>query len=200
MRDITVITGNIGSGKSEVSKILREAGKIVVDADTIAKEWINNNLLLIQAVTKVSVTNQNGTLDKSQFAELMLQDSEFRKKLVSIVHPAVYLAIYDYYKFFKPVHPDGIFAEIPLFFESIDIARKYHDFKDVFIVDADLRIREHRCMKNRGYSSMEFERRNNLQMTTQQKRSIMPNANIIDNSASRNRLYKTVIRQVLGIF
>ena len=61
------VTGNIGSGKSTISKLLANAldDTVLIDADSVAHQIINNNLINIEQ--HIGVTKQNWINDKKLY-------------------------------------------------------------------------------------------------------------------------------------
>jgi dephospho-CoA kinase len=84
------LTGGIGSGKSEVARILRELGAYIVDTDTLAREAVasySDGLMEIARVWPQVV--RNNVLDRAALGEIVFSDPEARAKLNAIVHPHV---------------------------------------------------------------------------------------------------------------
>lgn len=85
------ITGGIGSGKSVISRILRLLNYPVYDSDFWAKELMNNNPNIQQALTKRfgHETYQNNTLNRPFLAKQIFNNEDARLFVNSIVHPIV---------------------------------------------------------------------------------------------------------------
>jgi dephospho-CoA kinase len=85
------ITGGIGSGKSVISHILRLLNYPVYDSDFWAKELMNNNPNIQQALTKRfgHETYQNNTLNRPFLAKQIFNNEDARLFVNSIVHPIV---------------------------------------------------------------------------------------------------------------
>jgi dephospho-CoA kinase len=67
------LTGNIGSGKSTVARLLAARGVPVVDADQVAREMVA----------------PDGTLDRRALAARVFADARERAELNRIVHPRI---------------------------------------------------------------------------------------------------------------
>ena len=85
------ITGIIGSGKSMLSQVFRSMDIPVYDADTRAKELMNNNFT-IRIRLKLEFgeeTYRNDKINKEYLRKIVFSDEKNRQIINSIVHPAV---------------------------------------------------------------------------------------------------------------
>ena len=84
------LTGGIGSGKSEVARILESLGAYVVDTDKLAREAVapGSDALLQIARVWPSVV-RNNFLDRAALAQIVFDDPSARERLNAIVHPHV---------------------------------------------------------------------------------------------------------------
>ncbi|NXY98169.1 dephospho-CoA kinase [Streptomyces sp. BR123] len=86
------LTGGIGAGKSEVSRLLAGYGAILVDSDRIAREVVEPGtpgLAGIVAAFGESVLTSEGTLDRPKLGSIVFADQEKLRTLNGIVHPLV---------------------------------------------------------------------------------------------------------------
>ncbi|MFM9443973.1 dephospho-CoA kinase [Streptomyces acidiscabies] len=86
------LTGGIGAGKSEVSRLLVEAGVVLVDADRIAREVVAPGTDGLAAVVEAfgeGVLGEDGGLDRPKLGAIVFADPEKLALLNSIVHPLV---------------------------------------------------------------------------------------------------------------
>lgn len=83
------ITGGIGSGKSTVSNIFKVLGIPVFDADSAAKQLMQNDESLKENLQNEFGKNVyvNGQLNKKYLAEIVFKDTYKLEKLNAIVHP-----------------------------------------------------------------------------------------------------------------
>ena len=90
---ITVgLTGGIGSGKSEVARLLAEHGAVVVDADALAREALAPGSPGSAAVLEEfgpDVLAPDGSIDRARLGRLVFADAAGRAALEGIVHPYV---------------------------------------------------------------------------------------------------------------
>jgi len=93
---IVGITGTIGSGKSEVSRVFSEGGAEVIDADTVAKALLNKNEAGYKAVTETfgkGILDGRGEIDRKKLAGLIFSDPEKVKTINALIHPLVHQRI-----------------------------------------------------------------------------------------------------------
>ncbi|MFJ4199204.1 dephospho-CoA kinase [Streptomyces sviceus] len=86
------LTGGIGAGKSEVSKLLVEHGAVLIDADRIAREVVAPGTPGLAAVVDAfgaDVLAEDGSLDRPRLGSVVFADPERLAVLNSIVHPLV---------------------------------------------------------------------------------------------------------------
>ncbi|MFE2479554.1 dephospho-CoA kinase [Streptomyces sp. NPDC059389] len=86
------LTGGIGAGKSEVSRLLAGYGAVVVDADRIAREVVEPGtpgLAAVVAAFGESVLTAEGTLDRPKLGSIVFADPAKLQTLNAIVHPLV---------------------------------------------------------------------------------------------------------------
>lgn len=98
------ITGKIGSGKSTLSEVFRSQGITVLDADTIAKEVMQNDEALKAELTALlgKETYVDGILNKAYVAEKIFHDPSLKEKVEELVHPVTLSAIETEFAKAKP--------------------------------------------------------------------------------------------------
>ncbi|MCH6159685.1 dephospho-CoA kinase [Streptomyces marispadix] len=86
------LTGGIGAGKSEVSRLLQGHGAVIVDADKIAREVVEPGTPGLTAVVEEfgeEVLAPDGSLDRPRLGAVVFADTERLAALNAIVHPLV---------------------------------------------------------------------------------------------------------------
>ncbi|MGA4861193.1 dephospho-CoA kinase [Streptomyces lavendulocolor] len=86
------LTGGIGAGKSEVSRLLSSYGAVLIDADKIAREVVEPGtpgLAAVVAAFGPDVLTAEGTLDRPRLGSIVFSDPESLATLNGIVHPLV---------------------------------------------------------------------------------------------------------------
>ena len=85
------LTGGIASGKSTASAYLRELGAVIVDADAISRASTRRGGAAFEAVCVAfgDILGADGEIDRRKLGGIVFADEDARRKLNSIVHPAV---------------------------------------------------------------------------------------------------------------
>ena len=90
-RYVIGLTGNIGSGKSVVAKMLAALGAEVIDADLVAREVLSAGSPELDAVVRrfgEEVLRDDGSLNRPALAQIVFNDARALADLEAIVHPA----------------------------------------------------------------------------------------------------------------
>lgn len=87
------ITGGVGSGKSEVLKLLEgEYGACVCQADLVARNLEKKGTICYRAIREhfgETILDEKGRIDRAKLAAVIFRDEKERQTLNGIVHPAV---------------------------------------------------------------------------------------------------------------
>jgi len=92
------LTGNIGSGKSTVAAMLREAGIPVLDADRISRQVTAPGGRAYDAVVQAfgrGILLGDGSIDRKRLGEIVFADPASRERLEKITHPVILEAMKD---------------------------------------------------------------------------------------------------------
>lgn len=84
------LSGGIGTGKSEVARLLGERGAVVIRADDVARELVAPGTDIFRALVGgfgESVVAADGTLDRRRLASLAFASEPGVRRLNEIVHP-----------------------------------------------------------------------------------------------------------------
>ncbi|MGZ3755211.1 MAG: dephospho-CoA kinase [Mucilaginibacter sp.] len=160
------ITGNIGSGKTTVSKLFELLGVPVFYADDVAKSIMVTDDLLIEEI-KLAFGNDayftDGSLNRKYIAGIVFSDEKQLAKLNSLTHPAVFRAFDQWVA--KITDSPYVVKEAALLFESTS----YKMCDKSIMVTAPLEMRIARVIKRDGISRTEIESRNSRQFTEEKK-------------------------------
>ena len=114
------ITGNSGSGKSTIAKIIKEeCNGIIIDADKIAKNMTNTSTEYLKEIAKVfgmNVINDN-QLNRQKMADIIFNDKMQKEKLDKITFKYVVDEIKMQVNLVKEKY-NYIILDVPLLFES----------------------------------------------------------------------------------
>ena len=85
------LTGNIGSGKSTVARLLTARGVPVVDADRIEREVVASGSEALREIAArwPAVVSAEGALDRKALAAVVFSDPAERAALNQITHPRI---------------------------------------------------------------------------------------------------------------
>ncbi len=84
------LTGGLGSGKSEVARILESFGAFIIDTDLLAREAVSPDSDALRAIARVwPGVIRYGGLDRGALAEIIFRQPAARHRLNAIVHPFV---------------------------------------------------------------------------------------------------------------
>jgi len=162
MKSIAV-TGTIGSGKSALSRILKDMGYPVFDCDQVCHSYLEKQGLLYHQVVELlseDVLDENKNIDRKKVSALIFHDKELKKRYEQMFHEALKAQLKE-----KITESELFFAEVPLLFETgFDEL-----FDECWLVICDQKIAIERCMKNRGMSEEDVLLRMSHQMSTEEK-------------------------------
>ena len=184
------ITGGIGSGKTTVCKVFETLGIPVFYADTVAKQIMVTDKVLIDDVTtafgKESYLN-DGTLNNKHIAAIVFNNAAELEKLNSLVHPAVFRAFDIWGKEMGQKAPYTL-REAALLFES----GSYKMCDENILVTAPLATKLDRVMQRDGVTKEQVLARMDKQFTDEQKAKMA-------NHFIENTENNSVIMQVLSL-
>ena len=84
-----VLSGGIGSGKSEVGRILHDLGVHTIDADTVGHRVLEGPALALVAERWPEVIEE-GTVDRAALARIVFSELSELRELESITHPLIF--------------------------------------------------------------------------------------------------------------
>ncbi|OIK03213.1 dephospho-CoA kinase [Streptomyces monashensis] len=181
------LTGGIGAGKSEVSRLLVEHGAVLIDADRIAREVVAPGTPGLAAVVEAFGTDvlaADGSLDRPRLGSIVFADPEKLAVLNSIVHPLVGLRSRELE---EAAAPDAVVIhDVPLLTEN-GLAPLY-DL--VIVVDASPETQLDRLVRLRGMTEEDARARMAAQATRAQRRETADI--LIDNDVPLDTLHKRV--------
>ncbi|WP_329542162.1 dephospho-CoA kinase [Streptomyces sp. NBC_01358] len=163
------LTGGIGAGKSEVSRMLAGYGAVLIDADRIAREVVEPGTPGLDAVVGefgTGILTPEGTLDRPRLGSVVFSDGERLAALNAIVHPLVGARSAELE---RAAGPDSVVVhDVPLLTEN-GLAPLY-DL--VIVVDAAPETQLDRLVRLRGMTEQEARARMAAQATREQRRAV----------------------------
>ncbi|MFG2544436.1 dephospho-CoA kinase [Streptomyces sp. NPDC048594] len=181
------LTGGIGAGKSEVSRLLVEHGAVLIDADRIAREVVapgTPGLAAVVAAFGEDVLAGDGSLDRPKLGSIVFADPERLAALNAIVHPLVG----NRSRALEEAADDDavVVHDVPLLTEN-GLAPLYDV---VVVVDADPATQLDRLVRLRGMTEPDARARMAAQATREQRRQIADV--VIDNDVPLDELRRRV--------
>src|SRR5262249_50408257 len=98
-RPVIGLTGGIGSGKSTVAAMLAELGADVIDTDKVGHDVYRPGTEGFRQVTQAfgrDILAADGTIDRRALAARVFADPDALRRLNTIVHPLIGLAVRDW--------------------------------------------------------------------------------------------------------
>ena len=186
---IVGLTGGIGTGKSTVSRKLRERGYPVIDLDVISREVIEYPEVIDELVRNFGneiLENQNNTSGKKSISRNKLRQTVFKEEkkvsvLNSIMHPPIVEEMRRQIEKLRKSYKT-VFVEVQLLFE----AKLEKEFDIIVLVYADKKTQLERVLKRDGRSEGEVQQIINAQMYMTEKRRL--SNYIIENNGDSEML------------
>ncbi|MER8221750.1 dephospho-CoA kinase [Streptomyces sp. NPDC094143] len=181
------LTGGIGAGKSEVSRLLVECGAVLIDADRIAREVVAPGTPGLAAVVEAfgeEILAGDGNLDRPRLGSIVFADPEKLAALNSIVHPLVGARSRELEE--TAAEDAVVVHDVPLLTEN-GLAPLY-DL--VIVVDAAPETQLDRLVRRRGMSEEDARARMAAQASREQRREIADI--VIDNDVPLEELERRV--------
>ncbi|MFJ2180588.1 dephospho-CoA kinase [Streptomyces anulatus] len=163
------LTGGIGAGKSEVSRLLVKYGAVLIDSDRIAREVVEPGTPGLAAVVEEfgpGVLTAEGTLDRPALGALVFADAGRLAALNAIVHPLVGARAAE----LERAAPEDavVVHDVPLLTEN-GLAPLY-DL--VVVVDATAETQLERLVTLRGMTESDARARMAAQATRDRRRAV----------------------------
>lgn len=181
------LTGGIGSGKSEVARLLAAHGALVVDADALAREAVapgSTGLDEVVAEFGAEVLGPDGSLDRELLGKVVFSDPARLAALNGIVHPYVGRRSQE----LIAAAPEGavVVYDVPLLVEN-DLQGEYDV---VVVVDAPPEVQVQRLTGIRGMTEADARARMAAQATREERLAAADL--VIDNTGDLAALHDRV--------
>jgi dephospho-CoA kinase len=181
------LTGGIGAGKSEVSRLLVECGAVLIDADRIAREVVAPGTPGLAAVVEAfgeEVLAADGSLDRPKLGSIVFADPERLARLNAIVHPLVGARSRELET--AAAEDAVVVHDVPLLAEN-GLAPLYDV---VVVVDASPETQLDRLVRLRGMTEADARARMAAQATREKRLEIADI--VIDNDVPLEELQRRV--------
>ena len=175
------LTGSIATGKSTVSKIFQSFGFMVIDADHIAHDILDEEYKAIETLFGKKYVKSK-KVKRKKLGKLVFAEEKKRQELETLLHPLIYEKIRKLsQKEDKKKKP--YLVDIPLFFES----ERYPISKSLVVFTKEKKQLK-RLMKRESYSKKEAQARIDTQINIEKKRVLA--TYVVDNNGDLKNLKK----------
>lgn len=182
------VTGNIGCGKSTVSGMFQNLGAIIIDADRISHDCLQEHRVLIEnRLSKFGLSLKNSpVVDRKRISKIVFNNKNALDELCKVLHPCIVENIHIKLDKIKNVNPKAIVAiDCALLFEmGLEEIVDY-----ILVVNTSLNVRISR-LKEEGFNKEQVIKRDSLQLA--QKDKVNRADFVIDNGNSLNVTEKQV--------
>lgn len=183
------LTGGIASGKSSVAALMAACGLAVIDADQLARDVVMPGSAALARVVDCfggGVLDSSGALDRAALAEIVFAETDARKKLEAILHPAIKLLAEERLAELCERGEQAVFYMAPLLIEAGAVDR----VDEIWVVYVDRETQVRRLMARDRLDRDGAEKRIASQMPMDEKRKY--GRVVIDNSGTMAELVKQV--------
>ena len=184
------ITGGIGSGKTTACKVFEVLGIPVFYADTVAKEIMCKDALLVEGVKSAFGKEsyfEDGKLNNKHIAGIVFNNEEALAQLNGLVHPAVFRA-FDAWENTIPSSVPYTLKEAAILFES----GSYKMCDTTILVTAPYKLKLKRLMHRDEITEEQVKARMDKQLSDEEKAKIADHFIINDEQQS-------IIEQVFAL-
>ena len=184
------LTGNIGCGKSSLSKIFMDKGIDVVDADIVSRQIFEDKELLQTVFEKFgpSIKNNDGSLNRKALGNIVFNDDEKLIELNNITHPRIKEKIFNQIRNLEEQGKPIVILDGALLVETGYL----DDIDKLIVVTCDEEIQIERIKKRDNCTKLEALSRIKSQMSQVEKVKYADYT--IDNSGTieelKNKAYK----------
>ena len=184
------LTGGIGSGKSTVAAMFATLGAVVIDADAISRELVEPGQPALQALVDEfgdGIIAPDGSLRRSELANIAFQDRTATERLNAIMHPLI--RVESERRLAAAALSGVVLYDMPLLLETdqaqlVDV---------VVVVDVPEALQVKRAV-GRGLDEEDVRRRMEVQVSRSMR--VTEADFVIDNAGSLN----ATERQVRGVW
>ena len=166
---IVGLTGGVASGKSVVSRILKEEGAYLIDADQIARELVQPRTSAWEELVKVfgkEILQKDGSIHRKQLAAKVFSDPTQRDLLNRTLHPRIKEEMGRRLKAIGQKDPEAIVViDAPLLVETGD----HREMDKVIVVISTEAQQIARLREREGMDQEEARRIMASQIATEEK-------------------------------
>ena len=183
------LTGGIGTGKSEVARILAMLGAVVIDADQLGHEAYTPHTETWDEVVKAfgeGILQASGEIDRKQLGTIVFADPEQLARLNGIMHPRMARMVSQQIEKLREEGASAVVVEAAVLFEA-----GWDSLVDeVWTTESPLDYVVDRLLARNGLDRAEVVKRIKSQMSSEE-RSVRSQV-VVDNSKDVDTLVNMV--------
>ena len=184
------LTGGIGTGKSEVARLLQSLGAAVISADEVGHEAYAPNSESWHEVVDTfgkEILQPSGEIDRQKLGAIVFSDPQQLEKLNAIMHPRMARMVADRIQVLRDQGASTVVVEAALLFEA-----GWDSLVDeVWTTDSSVESVVERLQARNGMDEKEARRRIDSQMDPAER--IERSDLVVDNSSDVSALEQTVM-------
>lgn len=193
-RPVIGLLGGIGSGKSAVAQMLREAGAVVLSGDALGHDALRQPELKARIVERFGdgILDEAGDVQRRKLGAIVFASAQERTALEAIVHPWIKRRLREE---LAAVRSDPR-VKLVVVDAAIMIEAGWDDVCDELIfVDVPRPLRLERIARQRGWSEKEVEAREQAQLPVTEK--ALRSQHVLNNAGSLEEL-RSQVTALLG--
>ena len=189
------LTGGIASGKSTISRYIKEHKKIpILDADNLSRELINPNTIGYKTILNyfgkqiIDEKTSGGGINRQLLKKIVFKNKEHREWIEKLLHPLIKEKMIEKCNQFKD--DKVILLVIPLLFEA-----KFEDIcTEIWLVNCSKEVQLERLINRDKISKQEASKIINLQSNYEEKEKL---ANFILNNSDDHYRWMDEIEKLI---
>ena len=183
------LTGSIGTGKSEVARLLESLGAEVINADQVGHDaYVPNTESWLEVVETFGrdILQPTGEIDRRKLGAIVFSDPEQLAKLNEIMHPRMAGMVGERIEKLRAQGTEVVVVEAALLFE----AKWDYLVDEVWTTDASVETVIQRLWDRNGLQEEEVRKRIDSQMDREER--LARSHLVVDNSGDVAQLEQTV--------
>ena len=189
------LTGGIATGKSTISKYIRENKRIpTIDADNLSRELIEPNTIGYKKILEyfgkriIDQKDCEKTINRKLLRKIIFENEQHREWINQLLHPLIKEKMVE--KCYEFKDSKIILLVIPLLFEA-----KFEDIcTEIWLIDCPKKVQVKRLIKRDKIGEEEAYRIINLQMTFEEKVNF---SDIILNNSDNTNQWEQRIKHLI---
>ena len=183
------LTGSIGTGKSEVARLLESLGAVLINADQVGHEAYAPDTESWREVVEAfgrDILQPTGEIDRRKLGAIVFSDPQQMAKLNGIMHPRMAGMVGERIEKLRTQGTEVVVVEAALLFE----AKWDYLVDEVWSTDAPVETVIQRLRDRNGLQEEEVRKRIDSQMDRQER--LARSHLVLDNSGDVAELEQTV--------